>query len=30
MLYTYAKNAREDLTKTQLQRLSALVKKEFI
>ncbi|HCS36874.1 MAG: hypothetical protein AB7S52_08680 [Sphaerochaetaceae bacterium] len=30
MLYTYAKNAKEDLTKTQLQRLSALVKEEFI
>ena len=30
MLYAYAKNAMEDLTKSQLQRLSALVKEELI
>jgi len=29
MLYAYAKNERDNLTKKQLQQLSALVKEEF-
>jgi mRNA-degrading endonuclease RelE of RelBE toxin-antitoxin system len=30
LLYAYAKNVTENLTKTQLQKLSALVRKELI